>query len=135
VGRLHAEDLESLVRRRVDVAALAVVERAAATVGPPLLAVGVVGDVAELDRVHVVAARDRDRDAVERHLALGVERAVDRVDHQTPGSAAADLDQAALLRHHAHAHAEALELGEDRFLHRRVDRERHVAALAPAHPL
>ena len=63
---------------------------------PPLLAGAEVVDVAELDVGHRLPGGDSDRQGVVRESALGVQRAVDRVDHDQH-VAAAEVDVAALL--------------------------------------
>ena len=75
---------------------------------------------------------DGDRDAVGRDAALGVARAVDRVDDQVGRAAAVQVDVAALLGDDGHRDVERLELAEDRVLGGAVDDERDVAALAAA---
>jgi hypothetical protein len=109
---------------------LAAVMRSVAAACPPLLPAGEVGHVRELHVAHRRAARDRDRQRVEGKRPLGVERAVDRVDHHMRGPPAPQLDLAALLRHRRQRRAERLELGEDRVLRRPVDHQRDVATLA-----
>ena len=67
--------------------------------------------------------------------AAGVERAVDRVDHDPGGTAVAEADLAALLGdgdERGPLRAERLELGEDRVLAAAVDDQAAVAALTDA---
>ena len=83
-------------------------------------------DEAEDDVVHRLPFRDRDREGEERDAALGVERAVDRVDddeRQPRAPDAADLLRDDRARSLAHA-------GEDDLLGGLVDRRRVVAAEA-----
>ena len=75
---------------------------------------------------------DGDREPDVRQAALGVQRAVDRVDDDVD-VVAAEVDDAALLADRAEARArvvQPLELGEDAVLGLLVDDERAVAALA-----
>ena len=102
--RGSADSMPSSSSRPSCAAALAGVGRQPAPVQPralaaprdPLLARAEVVDVAEEDVGHRVPARDRDRDRVVRQAALGVERAVDRVDHHEHVRVA-EVDRAALL--------------------------------------
>ena len=139
IGGLDAEHLELAV----GAAALARLRRepeavepgALAAAGDPLLAGAEVVDVAEEDVGHRGAVGDGDRDRVVRQAALGVERAVDRVDHHERVGAA-EVDGPALLADRREAQALVVEPGElleDRLLGRRVDQQRAVAAL-PAGP-
>ena len=109
--------------------------RAAAAPPDPLLAAAEVVDVAEDDVVHRGAVRDGDRERVERQAALGVEAAVDRIDDDAPGPAAAVDALARLLRDHRETDAVAGDLVEDAergVLGRLVDGYRRVTAGAAA---
>ena len=90
-------------------------------------------DVAERDVAHVSPVGDGDRQAVERHAALGVQRPVDRVDHHLQRAAAVDRDRAALLRDaRTAATPNASSSANTASSTARVDGQRHVAALAAA---
>src|SRR3954452_20614189 len=145
VGGLDAEQFEPPVAP----AALAGVDRQPPLVEPralvasrdPLLLGPEVVDVAEEDVGHRRPARHGDRDRVVRQPAFGVDRAVDRVDHDE-SVRVAEVDRPALLQHRGEAQAlvvQRLELLEDRLLRLGVDHQRAVAALAAradlAHPL
>ena len=81
---------------------------------------------------HRRAVGDGDRQREVRHAALGVQRAVERVDDDAR-VAAAVLDDAALLADRGEARAlgmQRVELREDGVLGLAVDDERLVAALA-----
>src|SRR4051812_48470985 len=145
VGRLDPEQLElavgaaALAGRRGQAAT--VEPRALPAPGDPLLARPEVMDVAEEHVGHRPAVGHRDRDRVVRQSALGVDRAVDRVDDHERVRAT-ELDRAALLAHRREAQALVVELRELRehgLLGRGVDEQRAVAALAEgadlAHPL
>ena len=81
-------------------------------------------DEPEDDVVHRLSLRDRDREGEERDAALGVERAVDRVDDDERQLCAADA--AYLLRDDG---ARGIpQAREDRILRGPVDRRRVVAA-------
>src|SRR3954447_1025472 len=145
VGGLDAQQLEPPVAA----AALAGVDRQPPFVepralvterGPPLRGPEGV-DVPEEDVGHRRPARHRDRDRVVRQPALGVDRAVDRVDHHERVGIAV-VDRSALLADRREAQAlvvQRLELAEDRLLRLGVDDQRAVAALAARadleHPL
>ena len=109
--------------------------RALAAPGDELLVGAEVVDVAELDVGHRVAAGDGDAEAVRGQRAAGVERAVDRVDHDPGGAAVAELDLAALLGDGDERGAllgQRVELGEDDVLAAAVDDQGAIAALADA---
>ncbi len=128
------EQLE-LVAVGGDLDSLAVQHRAGAALGAELLASAEVVDVAELDFRHRVAAGDGEAEAVRGQGAAGVERAVDRVDHDPGWAAAAELDLAALLGDGDEGGAlrcQRVELGEDDVLAAAVDDQGAIAALADA---
>ena len=136
VGGLDRHELELAVvvvaRRRRIGQRLAVEQDARAALRDPLLVGPEVEDVAELHVAHRVPGGDGDRDRVVGQAALGVHRAVDRVDDDQH-VLRAEVDQPALLAQRAEPRAavvELLELGEDRVLGALVDDQRLVAALA-----
>ena len=95
--------------------------------GRPLLVGAEVVDEAEEDVVDRVALGDRDREREVRDAALGVLRAVDRVDEHRVAALALDPD---LLRDDSDV--VAVEVLQRRGLGRLVERRGHVAALALA---
>ncbi len=98
----------------------------------PLLTQAEVVDEGEADVGHRRAVGDGDRQREAAHTALGVQRPVERVDHDAD-DAAAVLDDAALLTDRGEARArlvQRVELHEDRVLGLLVDDERLVATLA-----
>jgi hypothetical protein len=97
VARLDAQHLDAHAGLAQRGQALAVEEGALAAGGPPLLARAEVLDVGVLHVAHRQPVRDGDRHAVEGHAALGVQRAVDRVDHHLGRAAAVDGHAPALL--------------------------------------
>ena len=128
--------------RRRRPAAAAVEPRALAAARDPLLLGPEVVDVAEEDVGHRRPVGDRDRDRVVRQAALGVDRAVDRVDHDaaSSGSPKSTVPRSSLTAVKRSALVvQRLELAEDGVLGRGVDHQRAVAALAAraglAHPL
>ena len=110
----------------------AVEGRAGAAAGGALLVGPEVVDEAEDDVAHRRPVGDGDRDRVVGEAALGVDRAVDRVDdHDHAGVAVVDLP--ALLADRGEARAvgvQAVELGEHGALGVGVDLQRAVAAAA-----
>ena len=108
----------------------AVQEGAAAALGRPLLAGAEVVDVAEDDVAHRGAVGDGEREGEEGDVALGVQRAVDRVADDAPRLPAPEDALAELLRDEREALVERLEPVHDGGLGGRVDRGRVVAALA-----
>ena len=108
----------------------AVQERAAAALGRPLLAGAEVVHVAEANVAHRAAVGDGEREGEEGNVALGVQRAVDRVADDEPRLPAPEDALAELLRDEREALVERLEPVHDRGLGSRVDRRRVVAALA-----
>ena len=97
----------------------------------PFLAVAEVVDIAEGDVGHGRAVGDRHRERIERQAALGVEAAVDRVDHDPPAPASAVGALADLLgdeRERLAAGRDVVEHGQRRILRGAVDRDREVAA-------
>jgi hypothetical protein len=127
--RLEGEDLD-LVLRPDRAQAGAVQERAAAALGRPLLAVAEVVDVAEDDVAHRLPLRDREREREEGNVALGVQRAVDRVADDAPRLAGAEDALPELLRDEREVLVERFQPVDDRGLGGRVDRGRVVAAFA-----
>src|SRR5206468_1337905 len=75
-----------------------------------------------------------DREAVERKPPFGVQRAVDRVDHDERRAAASQLDDAALLADRGQRLAGRLELGGHLVFGHPVEGHRHVAALPALEP-
>jgi hypothetical protein len=137
VGRLDAHHLDPPVGRaalaQLRLQGRAVQERALAAGRPPLLARSEVMNEAEVHVGHGGSRRHGDRERVVGQPALGVQRPVDRVDHNQHASVA-EVDRAALLRDGAEAVAplvQALELVEDQRLRGVVDLERVVPATAP----
>jgi hypothetical protein len=130
-SRFEGEDLDLILRpHRAE--RLTVQVSAIASARSPLLARAEVVDEAEDDVVHRLPLRDRDREGEERDAALGVERAVDRVDddeRQPRHPDAADFlrdNRACSVAH----------TGEDDLLGGPVDRRRVIAAEAfPDHRL
>src|SRR5262249_27991873 len=106
---------------------LAVAKGTAALHGRPLLVRAEVVDVAEEDVVDRVALGDRDREAEVGDPALGVLRAVDRVDEHRVAALAAVAD---LLRDDADV--VAVEVAQRRRLGGLVERGGQIAALALA---
>ena len=100
-----------------------------APLGNPLLARAEVEDVAEGDVVHRRSVGDGDREGEERDPALGVDRAVDRVDDDDRAPSGAECPDAELLRDERQVGAERLEAAHDRVLRAVVDGGRVVAAL------
>src|SRR5690606_36279580 len=96
LGRLEADDLELAVAGGHPGRGLAEVGAAAAA-GRELLVGTEVVDEAELDVGHRGAGGDGDAEAVRGDRAAGVERAVDRVDHDPNLSPLAEGHLAALL--------------------------------------
>ena len=132
--RLERDELQTRRAAATTPSGDAVDRRAAAAPRDPLLAVAEVEDVAERDVAHGRPVGDRDGERVERQAALGVEAAVDRVDHDAPAAAAAEAALADLLGDHREAltalgHA-AASTREGRVLGGLVDRDRRVAARA-----
>ena len=136
VGRLEPHDLQAAggvaALAGLGAEALPVQPRAGAPARPPLLAGTEVVDIGEVDVRHGGTVRHRDREGVMGQAALGVQRAVDRVDDHAH-RLAAEAHLAALLGDRGEAMAlvvKALELGEHRVLRGAVDDQRLVAALA-----
>ncbi len=139
VGLLERDDLEAaevvapLGRRRHGQRGTAV-RRALPPAGGPLLARAQVGDEPERDVGHRRPVGDRDRESDVRQAALGVQRAVERVDDH-PHAVVAEADPPALLRERGEPRTcvvQAVELGEHRVLGLLVDDQRAVAAAAHA---
>ena len=90
-------------------------------------------DVAERDVGHRRPVGDRDRERVVRQPALGVQRAVDRVDddeHVRRRRSRPRPRSSLTAVNRAPSRVQRVELGEDDVLGRRVDHQRAVAALA-----
>ena len=128
---LEGQDLDLLLRP-LAVEHVTVQIRAVAASRRPLFLRSEVVDEAELDVAHRRPLRDRDREGKEANPALGVQRAVDRVEHDPRRTAAAELQLAALLRDEHAVDRGGLEAAEDRRFRRGVDGGRLVAPLAGA---
>jgi hypothetical protein len=106
-GRLEGQDLD-VVLRQLRGHRPAVQPRALAAPHGPLLAGAEVVHVAEVDVAHRRPVGDGDRERVERDAPLGVDRAVDGVDHD-PDGAAAEAPDTELLRYERERAVERLE--------------------------
>src|SRR5690242_18854188 len=126
-GGLEGKDLD-LVLRPHRAERLAVQPRPLASARRPLLAGAEVVNEAEDDVVHRLTLRDGDREREERDPALGVERAVDRVDDEERQSRP---DAADLLRDHRAGRV--TYASENDLLRGLVDRRRIVAAETRPH--
>ncbi len=104
-------------------------ERAPASLRSPFLAGAEVVDVTEDDVAHRGAVGDREGEREERDVALGVQRAVDRVADDAPWLSRPEHALPELLRDEREVLIERFESMHDGGLGGRVDRRRVVAAL------